>query len=205
MCVFTFEHPGNEVVARTMIQRQITTLGQEQQQLDRASQQAINQLKLIRAQLKVQQERIVKNQESIDRSTAKTRSAQSVVRESLQECLSELDSIRTNRVQLEGHEDIVGQGEEAGETSQGRIRKRKRTTSLDAAGGEHSAAFSTDRMKSQGPLPAALFSMANLSCALSLPAYPQLFDANGGRRIDNGVLLPAYGPPPSSDAHQRPP
>ncbi|KAH9930588.1 uncharacterized protein B0H18DRAFT_930186 [Fomitopsis serialis] len=46
----------------------------------------------------------------------------------------------------------------------------------------------------QGSLFAALFPMASLPYAPSLPAYSQLFDANGDRKIDYSVPLPAYSP-----------
>lgn len=51
-----------------------------------------------------------------------------------------------------------------------------------------------DGVRTQGPLAAALFPKASLPYAPTLPAYSQLFDANGDRKIDYSVPLPAYSP-----------
>lgn len=51
-----------------------------------------------------------------------------------------------------------------------------------------------DGVRAQGPLAAALFPKASLPYAPTLPAYSQLFDANGDRKIDYSVPLPAYSP-----------
>ncbi|KZT69755.1 hypothetical protein DAEQUDRAFT_726061 [Daedalea quercina L-15889] len=63
----------------------------------------------------------------------------------------------------------------------------------------HPQALAMDGARVQGSLAAACFPMASLPYAHSLPPYSQLFDANGDRKIDYSVPLPAYSPPTSTD------